>query len=113
MRKIVAAASCAAILFAIPAQAGVQDVPQAAPAASADAGQATLECKPKKKKKKGGLGLGGVLRAARNSGLIGGIAGRVGGDAYLAHSAASTAIDVAASQPASPSQDSSGEGSGC
>ncbi|RZI38748.1 hypothetical protein EGT07_32615, partial [Herbaspirillum sp. HC18] len=86
MRKIVAAASCAAILLAIPAQAGFQDVPQTAPAASADAGQATPECKPKKKKKKG-FGLGGVLRAARNTGLIGGIAGRVGGDAYLASTA--------------------------
>ncbi|WP_212743239.1 hypothetical protein [Sphingomonas sp. 3F27E9-B] len=111
MRKIVAAASCAAILFAIPAQAGIQDVPQAQ-AASADAGQATPECKPKKKKKKG-FGLGGVLRAARNSGLIGGIAGRVGGGAYLASSAASTAIDVAASQPAPTDQDSSVEGSDC
>ncbi len=96
MRKMMAAASCAAMLLAVPAQAGIQDAPQAQQAAPAAAAPAVPECKPKKKK---GLGLGGLLRAARNSGLVGGVAGKVGGNSYIAQAAASTAIDVAASQP--------------
>ncbi|WHU04865.1 hypothetical protein [Sphingomonas sp. NIBR02145] len=101
MRKMMAAASCAAMLLAVPAQAGIQDVPQAQQAAPAEAAPAVPECKPKKKKK--GLGLGGLLRAARNSGLVGGLAGKVGGNSYIANAAASTAIDVAASQPSGSS----------
>lgn len=101
MRKMMAAASCAAMLLAVPAQAGIQDAPQAQ-AAPAEAAAATPECKPKKKKK--GLGLGGLLRAARNSGLVGSVAGKVGGDSYLANAATSTALDVAASQAAKQSE---------
>lgn len=101
MKKMMAAASSAALLLAVPAQAGIQDAPQPQAEQSAPAqGQAVPECKSKKKKK--GLGLGGLLRAARNSGLVGSVAGKMGGDSYLASAAASTAIDVAASQPANP-----------
>lgn len=102
MKKMMAAASCAALLLAVPAQAGIQDAPKAEQSAPATGDPAVPECKPKKKKK--GLGLGGLLRAARNSGLVGSVAGKIGGDSYLASAAASTAIDVAASQPAKPDE---------
>jgi hypothetical protein len=46
-----------------------------------------------KEKKKGGLG--GLLRAARNSGLLNVVAGRTGTGGAVANSVANTAIDVA------------------
>lgn len=101
MKKIMAAASGAALLLAVPAQAGFQDAPQEAPAtpeAAAPAPDASITpaCKPKKKKK--GPGLGGLLRAASSTGLVGSIANRTGSsDTYVAANVATTAADAAES----------------
>jgi hypothetical protein len=114
MKMIMAAASGAALLLAVPAQAGFQDAPQApqeapaTPEAAAPAPDASIApaCKPKKKKK--GPGLGGLLRAASSTGLVGSIANRTGSsDTYVAANVATTAAEAAESS-------ASGQGeSGC
>lgn len=64
----------------------------------ADATQANaMRCMADKKEKKKKSGLGGLLRAARNSGLLNVVAGNSGAGAVVS-SVANTAIDVAASE---------------
>lgn len=58
-------------------------------------GAADASCSTEKKPKKKGGGLGGLLRAARNSGLLNVVAGQTGAGGAVATSVAGTAIDVA------------------
>ncbi|MBW8294298.1 hypothetical protein [Sphingopyxis sp.] len=56
---------------------------------------ADASCSVEKKEKKKRGGLGGILRAARNSGLLNIVAGQTGTGGAVANSVAGTAIDVA------------------
>ncbi|MDG2534130.1 hypothetical protein P6144_10760 [Sphingomonas sp. HITSZ_GF] len=103
MKKFVAAASGAALLLALPAQAGMPQASQTSQEAGADSGAAAAECKPKKKKK--GLGLGRVLRVARDSGVVSSAASRIAGSNYVASAAMVAAVDANAT-PAGAAQQS-------
>lgn len=82
-----------ALILATPASAtpkkGEDQAAAAAIPASAEAET------PKACKKKKGKGLGGVLRAARSSGLVSVVAGKAGTGGALVNSAVNTTIDVA------------------
>lgn len=82
-----------AFALVVPASAATpreEDKPVAAAPDQAAAVDPAKACKKKKKK-----GLGGLLRAARSSGLISVVAGKAGTGGALVNSAANTAIDVA------------------
>lgn len=82
-----------ALALVSPASAAPPTDEQPATAAAptpVDAVDPAKACKKKKKK-----GLGGLLRAARSSGLISVVAGKAGTGGALVNSAANTAIDVA------------------
>jgi hypothetical protein len=81
-----------AFALVVPASAATpreEDKPAAAVSQQTDAVEPAKACKKKKK------GLGGLLRAARSSGLISVVAGKAGTGGALVNSAANTAIDVA------------------
>lgn len=82
-----------ALILAAPASATPKKGEDQAAAAAMPASIETET--PKACKKKKGKGLGGVLRAARSSGLTSIIAGRAGTGGALVNSATNTAIDVA------------------
>lgn len=82
-----------ALIIAAPASAAPKD--EAKPVATADVETAAAAEPVKACKKKKKSGLGGVLRAARSSGLISVVSGRAGTGGALVNSATSTAIDVA------------------
>lgn len=79
-------------LLAAPVSAAAYDDQKdraAAVEAAAEPAQTVQPCKKKKK------GLGGLLRAARSSGLVSVVAGRAGTGGALVNSVTNTAIDVA------------------
>jgi hypothetical protein len=78
------------VLLAAPVSAAAQKKDEK-PAAAKQA-EPEVEAKKACKKKKG---LGGLLRAARSSGLVSVVAGQAGTGGALVNSVASTAIDVA------------------
>lgn len=77
-----------ALLLALPAAAANPQDEQK-PAATVTEPEPAPVCKKKKK------GLGGLLRAARSSGLVSVVAGKAGTGGALVNSVANTAIDVA------------------
>lgn len=80
-----------AFLLAAPVAAGAKEEEKTAADLSAQA--ETVPPKACKKKKKSGLG--GLLRAARSSGLVSVVAGKAGTEGALVNSAVNTTIDVA------------------
>lgn len=80
-----------AILLAAPVAVGAKE--EEKPAADVSAQAAVEPPKACKKKKKSGLG--GLLRAARSSGLVSVVAGKAGTGGALVNSAVNTTIDVA------------------
>ena len=106
------------LLLAAPLPA-MQRTNEIRPARTTEAapGDADGVCQPRDRRSRGGLGR--ALRSARNSGLIGAVAGRTGGG-YLAGSIAETAIDIgaaeadrAAPRAPDPSRDRAGENGRC
>lgn len=79
-----------AIFLAVPAAAAPKSDEPTVAAAPADAEAPPVKACKKKKK-----GLGGLLRAARSSGLVSVVAGKAGTGGALVNSATNTAIDVA------------------
>jgi predicted lipid-binding transport protein (Tim44 family) len=78
-----------ALALVAPASAATPTDEQPATAAAPEQVDPPKACKKKKK------GLGGLLRAARSSGLVSVVAGKAGTGGALVNSAANTAIDVA------------------
>lgn len=81
-----------AFALVVPASAATSKEEEKPAAAAPEQVEAVDPAKACKKKKKG---LGGLLRAARSSGLISVVAGKAGTGGALVNSAANTAIDVA------------------
>lgn len=79
-------------LLSTPLSAAMQDSAQT-PTANAAPAAEPEQAPPKACKKK--KGLGGLLRAARSSGLVSVVAGRAGTGGALVNSVTNTAIDVA------------------
>lgn len=106
------------LLLAAPSPAMERSVaiPSAQPAEAAPPSPGRA-CQVRNDRSRGGLGR--ALRSARNSGLLGAVAGRTGGG-YLAGSVAETAIDIgaaeadrAAARSPATARNSAGEGRPC
>jgi predicted lipid-binding transport protein (Tim44 family) len=91
MKAVMWAVMPALILAAPVSAAAPQEEEQQSAAAPVEAAQDT----PKACKKKKKSGLGGLLRAARSSGLVSVVAGKAGTGGALVNSAVNTTIDVA------------------